>query len=247
MVLADLALLSLNQLAPLNTWVALALFLPMPWAIRSRCLPAIHLSVLLALMGFVPRLELLHCPHLVLKAALVLPYFLVVACLAPLRHSLEWLRKGSMESRAWGLIVLISLLALAGDWGWAHFVNPNLSRYGIRLVPAMAGTLLPVYAVGFAAANALIEEIIWRGVMMTALDAVLGAGWLALALQALQFGIAHFRRGFPNGWLGLAMTAFFGAYMGLIRRYSKGLLACWIAHAVADLIIICLVIHFIEH
>jgi membrane protease YdiL (CAAX protease family) len=244
-VLAIITLLSWHQLMPRSVWVSAALFLVLPWAIRSECLPAIHLSVLAALMCLMPFLFYFHPPFLILKAALLLPYFIIVALITPLRHSLDWLRRGTFGLKTWGLVVGITLFAGVVLSGWVHFVNPNLGRYTYYF-PAMPSGMLFVYAAGFAAINALIEEIIWRGIMLSALDAVLGVGPLALVLQALQFGIAHYRGGFPNGWLGIATTGLFGFFMGLVRRSTNGLFACWIAHAAADFTILCLVIHFVR-
>ena len=113
-----------------------------------------------------------------------------------------------------------------------------------RILPAgVSPRLLPVYMAGFAIVNALIEEIIWRGVEMAALEAAFGVGMFALVLQAGQFGLAHYRGGFPNGWSGVGLTFLFGLAMGWLSRRTKGLLVPWIAHAGADFTIICLVVY----
>ena len=137
-----------------------------------------------------------------------------------------------------------------GDWGDRLDASGSAERGGFGGAhPAGRGCriwLVPVYMVGFAAINALIEEIIWRGVEMAALEAAFGVGVLALVLQAVQFGLAHYRGGFPNGWSGVGLTFLFGLAMGWLRMRTKGLLVPWVAHAAADFTIIWLVVHRVE-
>ncbi|MEZ5365117.1 MAG: CPBP family intramembrane glutamic endopeptidase [Bryobacterales bacterium] len=98
----------------------------------------------------------------------------------------------------------------------------------------------PLAAVVFAVGNAAIEELAFRGIVMGELDTVFGPGALPVVLQALVFGAAHFVRGFPNGWLGLAMATAYGLMLGALCRRTGGLLAPWAAHVAADLTIFAL-------
>ena len=115
-----------------------------------------------------------------------------------------------------------------------------------RTLPDVSPRLLPLYMAGFALANALIEEIVWRGVMMTALDTAFGAGIFSLIVQSAIFGMAHFHRGFPSGWSGAALAGLFGLAMGLLRRYTKGLMVPWVAHSVADFVVISLIVRYAQ-
>jgi membrane protease YdiL (CAAX protease family) len=96
-------------------------------------------------------------------------------------------------------------------------------------------------------ANALQEEMIWRGVVMTALDSAFGAGLFSLLTQAAIFGMAHFIGGFPGGWIGAGLAGLYGLGMGLLRRFSNGLLIPWIAHSAADFVVISLIVRFAQH
>ena len=88
----------------------------------------------------------------------------------------------------------------------------------------------------FAMMNAALEEFMYRGIAMGALEAGLGAGTLPVFLQALVFGIVHIG-GFPRGAVGIALAIIYGLMMGALRRRSSGLLAPWIAHVGADVAI----------
>jgi uncharacterized protein len=67
-----------------------------------------------------------------------------------------------------------------------------------------------------------------------------------LIIQAVSFGVAHYRNGFPNGIVGSAMAATFGIMLGIIRRKSKGILAGWLAHTAVDAAIFTMIVHFIR-
>lgn len=90
--------------------------------------------------------------------------------------------------------------------------------------------------VGFALVNAAAEECAFRGILMTALESAVGAGWLAIIIQAGSFGLFHIH-GFPNGGWGIALSGFYGLMLGSLRHYTRGLLAAWLAHIFADITI----------
>jgi membrane protease YdiL (CAAX protease family) len=79
-----------------------------------------------------------------------------------------------------------------------------------------------------------MEEAIFRGIMMEALDSALGAGYCSIGIQAIPFAALHYIAGFPNGVLGFIMVLIYGVMLGAIRRLSKGILAPLVAHIAAD-------------
>jgi membrane protease YdiL (CAAX protease family) len=101
-------------------------------------------------------------------------------------------------------------------------------------LPAVPTWALPFAGVAFAALNAAFGEIVWRGVLMYALEAVLDSRWVIWLLQGGGFGIWHYARGFPRGWIGVALATIFAFMMGALRTRSRGMLAPWIAHVCAD-------------
>ncbi|HYX72145.1 MAG TPA: CPBP family glutamic-type intramembrane protease, partial [Nitrososphaera sp.] len=58
-----------------------------------------------------------------------------------------------------------------------------------------------------------------------------------VVIQAGSFAAFHYLAGFPNGVFGLAMVFVYGFMLGVLRRRSRGLLAPWIAHVLADIVI----------
>ena len=88
----------------------------------------------------------------------------------------------------------------------------------------------------FATINAVVEEVLYRGVLLDALDRAIGVGTAALVIQAVVFGLHHFE-GFPRGWVGVGLATLYGLAMGVVRRTSGGLLAAWVAHVLADIVI----------
>ena len=58
-----------------------------------------------------------------------------------------------------------------------------------------------------------------------------------MILQASAFAILHFAAGFPNGIAGYLMTFVYGLILGYLRERTGGLLAPYVTHVVADLVI----------
>jgi membrane protease YdiL (CAAX protease family) len=93
-----------------------------------------------------------------------------------------------------------------------------------------------VGVVVFAMLNGALEELVYRGVLLSALDAALGASALSLALQAIAFGAMHIH-GFPSGAAGVGLASIYGLMLGLVRRQARGMLGPWLAHVLADVTI----------
>jgi uncharacterized protein len=98
---------------------------------------------------------------------------------------------------------------------------------------------LAVNGVVFSLVNPFLEEILFRGILLDALDSQLGSRW-AVVCQALVFGIAH-EHGMPPGYLGIIMASVYGCWLGLLRWQTRGLLAPYLAHVCADATIFALV------
>lgn len=217
----------------------------LPWVIGFGSGYTIHFVVIFLASSLV--LHVLPAPASVIlgKGSGLFLYFYVVLLIGPLRRSLVWLRVGKFNSGTVILMAAIVFVSAIGVIVWTHSVPQNPAIHA-RILPAnVPGYLVPIYMGAFAIVNSLIEEIIWRGVMLTALEAAFGVGVFSLVLQAVQFGLAHYRGGFPNGWSGAGLTFLFGLAMGVLRRRSGGLVVPWIAHAAADFTIVWLVVHHV--
>jgi hypothetical protein len=216
----------------------------LPLVIASRSLPVVHFNVFLVfyfLMGRFPHFS--NYPFSQLTLLLLYGYTVIV--IAPLKQSVSWMRPGKFDKTIWALILATIVISIVALVIWVKILSPDLSRYS-SLIPNRPMWMILVYGLLFCTFNAALEEITWRGVMMQALDSAFGPGLLSVAIQAASFAVAHFASGFPNGIVGSLMVFVYGFMLGIIRRKSRGMAACWLAHVAADFTIYCLVFYFIE-
>ena len=228
---------------PWGTWVFCAAVLILPLAIRSGSIYTVHFNILL-LLNFLtdlyphlPGYPFSRLTHLVL-------YGYAVAMIPALRGTVGWVRLGKMTGKIWfasATVVCLGVLILVV---WARENSTDFSRYANLLPNALIGVLL-LYGVAFAAFNAALEEIIWRGVMMEALDSAFGAGYCSVIIQAASFGVAHYRAGFPNKLSGAMLTFLGGLILGLIRRKSRGLFGSWLVHFIGDMTAFSLILFYV--
>ncbi|MEZ4451420.1 MAG: CPBP family intramembrane glutamic endopeptidase [Nannocystaceae bacterium] len=132
-------------------------------------------------------------------------------------------------------MIASSLAAAIALITWRYTADVDVPRYRAFIPAGLPPWIILVGIVPFAALNAAFEEYVWRGVLWEAIERVSGPR-LALALTALSFGLAHYR-GFPSGAVGVGLATIYGLMMGLVRLRAGGLLAPWIAHIVADVVI----------
>jgi uncharacterized protein len=171
----------------------------------------------------------------------LLCYAVVMLGLPWLRGTATWTRWGAFDARVCFLSVAASLVAATALVSWYFLLCPNITDIVRAYVPALPLGLLIAGGLMFSMVNAAVEEGAYRGVVLHALDSSLGPGLAALLLQALAFGAVHIR-GFPRGWLGVALASIYGLLMGVIRRRAGGMFAPWIAHVFTDAVIAGIVI-----
>jgi membrane protease YdiL (CAAX protease family) len=156
------------------------------------------------------------------------------------RDAIGWFKRGTIDTATARAMVLFTLVPSIALVAWWRLARPDLAVFR-QLVPG--GVPIALVFVGIAAIavlNSISEELIFRGVLLDALDSAFGEGWGTLVAQALVFGLWHFR-GFPSGWIGVGLVLVFGTMMGILRRMGRGMWAPWIVHACADLTIYSLV------
>src|SRR5262249_31202666 len=141
---------------------------------------------------------------------------------------LRWLAVGRLDVPvlAWTLaIIVVSCAALAVF----HFSTaPDVSVLRAH-TPRWAFDYYIAFLIVFSAVNALMEELIFRGVLFDALESQFGR-WVALGVQAVVFGMGHTLGGYPPGVLGGVLATIYGLMQGGLRIYSRGLAASWAAH-----------------
>jgi membrane protease YdiL (CAAX protease family) len=155
------------------------------------------------------------------------------------RSALSWVRLGNIRATDVILVALTSFASAVALLVWAFWTD-HLG-IGVQMIQQfkefprwqVIGVGIPV----FALINAFSEEVVYRGVLQEALIATIRKTGLAVLLQADAFAMEHFAGGFPNGYAGYAMVLVYGGMLGYLRVRTRGMLAPFLAHVVADLVI----------
>jgi CAAX protease family protein len=77
----------------------------------------------------------------------------------------------------------------------------------------------------------ICEEVVFRGYLQMQLQALWGSAALAIALQAVIFGISHGYQGLRN----VVVITVFGALFGILAHWRRSLVPCMAAHAWTDI------------
>jgi hypothetical protein len=150
------------------------------------------------------------------------------------RCPVSWMKVGKLDSnmlRAALVVVVLAGLALPA---WYFWLSAGRGQYAGR-IPAIPLWMLPLAGIGFATANAAMEEAIFRGIMLESLETGFQSVFVPVLLQAIMFGALHFRQGFPGGASGVLLASIYGLMLGLLRRKSSGMLLPWTVHILADI------------
>lgn len=205
-------------------------------AIFKKLAAALHIVMIVLLLFILPHLGNPFKTWPLYLLAPILGYAIIVACVPYLRKSFGWLRKGRMDQSVLQLVVATIIISAGALVAWVMIIKPDIGHH-LAQMPELPIWGYPFAGAGFAVLNAAMEEIIFRGIIMDALDSALGATSLSLCLQAVPFAALHYLSGFPNGFWGFIMTLAYGVMLGFIRRLSRGMLAPFIAHIAADVTI----------
>ena len=236
-IIATVILLSVIPFSlRMNPWAVAFAALIVFAAVLVRENHVFHLVLFTTAFTIVP---FLHSSLHVWPFNLVMPlliYLIVVLAVPRYRSSLLWLRIGRFDKKILLLVIATAVTSGIALYIWSRTLNPDLSIH-LKFIPDMPLWLFPIAGLGFSAFNAAMEEFVFRGVAMQALDSAFGPGILSIVLQACPFGAMHYREGFPNGAWGLAMSFVYGIMLGALRRRAQGMFAPWIAHVCADMMI----------
>jgi hypothetical protein len=126
-----------------------------------------------------------------------------------------------------------------------HDLTPPALHFGAQLVNRLPTWSLALAGAGFVTVNAAVEEVLFRGIILSHLTPAIGTR-PALILQAAGFGLLNLH-GYPYGPIGVALTTAYGLLLGALRLKTGGLLAGWIAHTLADSVIFLLILQTATH
>ncbi len=236
-IIIDVVLLSIIPFSlTISAWTVTTSLALVTAAVVARDLQSLHLSIFTGVLIAAPYLY----PHLrAWPFALLIPIFcygIIVLIVPGLRTSVLWIRRGALDKNAAIAATIISITAGIALVLWFIILKPDLSVQ-LSHMPNMPIWLFPVAGVIFASGNAAMEEFAFRGIIMQALDSAGGTGIISVLVQAWLFGAMHYLQGFPKGAEGVIMTIAYGIMLGWLRQHSRGMLAPWISHLCADMVI----------
>lgn len=161
-------------------------------------------------------------------------YGLVVLASPRLRLSADWAHSGSWDAGSLRLALLTALLPLVGLPLWRALSLSDLAPL-VAIVADIPAWALPFIGLAFALVNGLVEEVAFRGIVLDGLMSAVGVR-AAVVLQAAAFGLVHVD-GLPGGLLGVVLSGLYGVVLGAIRLRSRGMVAPYAAHVLADLVL----------
>ena len=165
---------------------------------------------------------------------------LLVACYSKLARGpgpmASWAALGSFAPGIKLLVGVVVLLSSAVFLLWAAVVDPEIG------IPAeiqhRSALSLVLAGVAFAALNAILEEVVFRGIGLGALSAIFTARWPPVLLQAAAFGALHYSLpSIPSGVSGVALTFAYGIALGVLAELAEGIGASCLAHFLADVLV----------
>jgi len=236
-IIIDVFLLTIVPFSlTISAWTVITSLALIAAALRVRDLQSLHLSIFTGALIIAPYLHqsLRSWPFFLLIP--VLCYGVIALIVPSLRTSVLWVRRGAPDKTTVIAAAIISVTAGIALVLWYAIVKPNVTAQ-LHNVPDMPHWLYPLAGIAFATSNAAVEEFAYRGIIMQALDSAVGPGVVSLVIQACSFGAIHYLQGFPKGGGGVAMTIAYGVMLGWLRQRSRGMLAPWVVHVCADMVI----------
>ena len=210
-------------------------------ALCAKAVQSLHLCLFCTLWLLIPLLLPPLSKWPLYKVTPLVVYAGVVALSDHLRKSVLWLRPGRLGLDIWLIVLLVVVVSTAALLIWTLVCRPDLGPSRDNL-PTMPLWLLPLAGMAFALVNSAVEEAIFRGIFLKALDSAVGAGIISLVMQAIIFGWLHYSEvGFPKGLAGVVMASVYGLFLGSLRYRSRGMLAPWLAHAGTDIAVFTIV------
>jgi len=150
----------------------------------------------------------------------------------------RWRDVGLKRPSSFIMMIVWALIVSAGIYFTQQYVGPLLGEEpNLERFAPLQGNL-PMYLQIMGAVwvtAALFEELVYRGFMLTRLEAVFGSTvigmFLAVLAQAVVFGLIHYYQ----GWAGMVLTGIGGFIFGLGYYLSgRNLWALILAHGLVN-------------
>lgn len=138
--------------------------------------------------------------------------------------SREWWRSGLLL----GVLMAAIILAIVRFVPTALLVNPVPRQWPLDV--------LLIIAIGYATFSALMEETMFRSLMVAFAMPHFSLP-MAIVAQGLLFGLLHFHRGVPVGVPGILLGALWGLAAGWIVMKAESIYPAYLMHFVVVLIV----------
>jgi membrane protease YdiL (CAAX protease family) len=190
----------------------------------------LHGSLLLAALAAVTlALPALPWPWYLLVP--LLGYSAAVWAVPTLRRTAPCLKVGRLTGAPLAYAAILGLTTSAFLVGFHASFRPEVSELATRLPVAAFGSIL-LAGTCFSVVNAVLEEVVFRGVLWEALADEWNSS-VALAATAAVFGFCHLH-GYPPGPLGAVLAGAYGLALGILRWWTGGLALAVGCHVCAD-------------
>ena len=161
----------------------------------------------------------------------LLAYVAIVLLVPVLRRTAPRFFLGRLGGAPLLCAVALSLVTSAVLLGFHAIARPDVTDLAARLPMAAIGNLF-LAGVTFSLVNAVLEELIFRGILWSALADEWNLG-VALVMTGILFGLIHIQ-GYPAGILGAVLAGLYGLALGLLRWWTGGLGLAMACHISAD-------------
>ncbi len=141
---------------------------------------------------------------------------------------LNWYRED------WALLIGFAAITAIAMWLYMYFVGSGSGWSALgtqKLTAAFA-----IFGMLSAAANALMEELWFRGYFLGISARLIPPGW-GIAATSLLFGFLHFKDGIPNGWIGLILAGIYGLALAWWTWKRGSIWQAVALHFITDLVI----------
>ncbi|AJY76935.1 CPBP family intramembrane glutamic endopeptidase [Paenibacillus beijingensis] len=136
--------------------------------------------------------------------------------------------KGLFKDPIWRFLIISSSIIIISFSFVIDFNQPDL-------------ILLLMCAVMFSVVNSILEEILWRGYILSRIVSHFGEKY-GLIITSVGFGFYHYSLGIP--WLVCALFSIFGMIMGGVAIRAQGLLPTIMMHFLMNIMFVLIGIIF---
>jgi membrane protease YdiL (CAAX protease family) len=201
-------------------------------------MPAIHAALFIVILLVVA----IGLPSLLWPWYLVLPLLVyggAVLTIKPLRQTAPKLAVGRLSGGPLAAAAILAVITTGVLIGFHALFRPDMRDLAARLPRSWFGNIV-LAGVCFSIVNAILEELIFRGVLWEAVAQEWNSS-VALGVTAVLFGAGHLD-GYPPGPTGAILAGIYGLLLGGLRWWTGGLGLAAACHVFADATIFCILV-----